>query len=134
VHELEQWRRDWNKMQHGTTIKIITLHVSDNLFVHHQESKTVHIASGICHVEIPKRVKLLLSLYLPILFYILLLCMYKINSIFTHFGILVWHIRDAVCTVLNSWWWTERSSGTCRVIFSKLDDCASSWFYYRNIE
>jgi len=27
----------------------ITLHVSDGLSVHHQESKTVHTASGICH-------------------------------------------------------------------------------------
>jgi len=22
----------------------------------------------------------------------------------------------AVCTVVNSWWWTERPSETCRVI------------------
>jgi hypothetical protein len=29
----------------------ITLHVSDGLFVHHQESKTVHIASGICETD-----------------------------------------------------------------------------------
>ena len=27
----------------------ITLRVSDGLSVHHQESKTVHTASGICH-------------------------------------------------------------------------------------
>ena len=26
-----------------------TLHVSDGLFVHHQESKSLHTASGICH-------------------------------------------------------------------------------------
>jgi len=26
-----------------------TLHVSDGLCVHHQESKIVHTASGICH-------------------------------------------------------------------------------------
>jgi len=39
----------------------------------------------------------------------------------------------AVCTVLNSWWWMERPSETCRVIFIKLENCASSWFYYRNI-
>ena len=25
------------------------------------------------------------------------------------------------------------SSETCRVIFNKLENCASSWFYYRNI-
>ena len=29
----------------------------------------------------------------------------------------VWHIPVAVCTVLNSWWWTERPSKTCRVLF-----------------
>jgi len=29
----------WNK----------TLHVSDGLSIHHQESRTVHTASGICH-------------------------------------------------------------------------------------
>jgi hypothetical protein len=28
----------------------------------------------------------------------------------------VWHMPDAVCTVLDSWWWTERSSETCRVL------------------
>jgi len=27
----------------------ITLHVSDGLSVHHQEFKSVHTASGICH-------------------------------------------------------------------------------------
>jgi hypothetical protein len=43
----------------------------------------------------------------------------------------VWHIPGAVCTVLNSWWWTEEPSETCRVIFNKLENCASSWFYYR---
>jgi len=26
----------------------------------------------------------------------------------------------AVCTVLNSWWWTEILSETCRVLFQKL--------------
>jgi hypothetical protein len=29
----------------------------------------------------------------------------------------VWHIPVAVCTVLNSWWWTERLSETCRVLY-----------------
>jgi len=31
------------------------------------------------------------------------------------------HIPDAVCTVLDSWWWMERPSETCRVIFNKLE-------------
>jgi hypothetical protein len=44
-----------------------TLHVSDGLYVHHQEFKTVHTATG-------------------------------------------------VCTILNSWLWTERPSETCRVL------------------
>jgi len=47
----------------------------------------------------------------------------------------VWHMPIAVCTVLNSWWWTERPSGTCRVSFQNkiiLYTGACSWFYYRN--
>ena len=28
----------------------------------------------------------------------------------------VWHMPVAVCTVWNSWWWTERSPETCRVL------------------
>jgi len=39
----------------------------------------------------------------------------------------VWQMPVAVCTVLNSLWWTERPSETCR------DIGASGWFYYRNI-
>jgi hypothetical protein len=38
-----------------------------------------------------------------------------------------------LCVVSNSWWWTERPSETCRVIFNKLENCASSWFYYMNV-
>ena len=48
----------------------------------------------------------------------------------------VWHILDAVCTVLDSWWWTERPSETCRILFQNkinLRYCASGWFCYRNI-
>jgi len=29
----------------------------------------------------------------------------------------VWQTPVAVCTVFNSWWWTERLSETCRVSF-----------------
>jgi len=35
--------------QIGDQTKVITPRVSDGLSIHHQESKTVHIASGICH-------------------------------------------------------------------------------------
>jgi hypothetical protein len=48
----------------------------------------------------------------------------------------VWQIPDAVCTVLDSWWWTERPSETCRVMFQNRINFryrASGWFYYRNI-
>ena len=46
----------------------------------------------------------------------------------------VWY--DAVCTILDSWWWMERPSKTCRVLFQNkinLRYCASGWCYYRNI-
>ena len=45
------------------------------------------------------------------------------------------HVPDAVCTILDSWWWTERPSETCRALFQNkinLRYCASGWFYYRN--
>ena len=35
-----------------------TLHVSDGLSVHRQESKSVHTASSVCHNEIPKMDKI----------------------------------------------------------------------------
>jgi hypothetical protein len=27
-----------------------------------------------------------------------------------------WHIPDAVCTVLSSWWWSEKPPDTCRAL------------------
>jgi len=47
----------------------------------------------------------------------------------------VWHMPVAVCTVLNSWWWTERPSETRTVSFQNKIiwyTGASGWFYYRN--
>jgi len=40
----------------------------------------------------------------------------------------------AVYTVLDSWWWTENLSETCRVLSKKWiwEISASSWFYYKN--
>jgi len=70
-----------------------TQHVSDGLSVHHQEFKTVHTAIGVCQTDtavcLLGRREQYMSLHSPV----------------------------AVCTVLNSWWWTERPSETCRVWF-----------------
>ena len=40
-----------------------------------------------------------------------------------------------LCTVENSWWWTEELSETWRVLFQKQiwELNASSWFYYKNL-
>jgi len=40
----------------------------------------------------------------------------------------------AVCTVKNSWWWTEELSETCRVLFQTLvwEISVSSRFCYKN--
>jgi len=65
-----------------------TLHVSDSLSVHHQEFKTVHTATGICQTDTA-------------------VCLLANRQ----------QYQVAVCTVLNSWWWTERPSKTCRVSF-----------------
>jgi len=41
----------------------------------------------------------------------------------------------AVCALINTWWWTEQLSKTCRVLFQKWiwKISASSWFYYKNL-
>ena len=36
-----------------------------------------------------------------------------------HTAKLVWPIHIAVCTVLDSWWWIEKLSETCRVLIQK---------------
>jgi len=41
-----------------------TLHVSDGLSVHHQESETVHTASGICYTGPVKQPQDLYNIYL----------------------------------------------------------------------
>jgi len=47
----------------------------------------------------------------------------------------VWHIPIAVYTALDSWFWTENLSETCRVLFQKYiwEIGASHWFYYKNM-
>ena len=49
----------------------------------------------------------------------------------------VWHIPIAACRVIDSWWWTEKLSETCRILFQKYvyiwEISASRWFYYKNI-
>ena len=41
-----------------------------------------------------------------------------------------------VCTVKNSWWWTEELFETCRVLVQKQiwEISVSSWFYYKNVD
>ena len=48
----------------------------------------------------------------------------------------VWQMPVAVCTVLISWWWTDRPSETCRVFFKNKinwDIGVFCWIYYRNL-
>jgi len=52
--------------------------------------QTVHTATGICQTD---------------------------TAICKQSAVSVWHLPVAVCAVLNSWWWTERPSETCRVSF-----------------
>jgi hypothetical protein len=84
-----------------------TLHVSDNSSVHHQEFFTVHTAMAyVIQFFWPGsgwNASSILSL----------LASYLQNSM---------TYTTAVCTVKNSWWWTEELSETCRVSFqNKLE-------------
>ena len=50
-----------------------------------------------------------------------------------HTGLLTAWYTIAVCTVKNSWWWTEELSETCGVLFQEWiwGISSSSWFYYK---
>jgi hypothetical protein len=47
----------------------------------------------------------------------------------------VWHISPLSVQWINSWWWTEELSKTCRVSCQNIicEINASSWFYYKEI-
>jgi len=66
------------------------LHISDSSSVHHQEFFTVHTA----------------------VVYVIQVCWQLVNCQQTCITYTI-----AVCTVKNSWWWTEEPSETCRVSF-----------------
>jgi len=82
-----------------------TLHVSDTSSVHHQEFFTVHTAM-LCAIQVcghsASRIRIKLRS-------ILLASCQQTCMTYT----------IAVCTVRNSWWWTEELSETCRVLFQK---------------
>jgi hypothetical protein len=48
---------------------------------------------------------------------------------------IVWHIRMMSIQWINSWWWTEELSKTCRFSCQNkiCEISASSWFYYKAI-
>jgi hypothetical protein len=71
-----------------------TIRVSDSFSVHPQESSTTHT-----------------NRYMSYRLCRLLASGIRLEP--------VWHIPIAVCTVLDSWWWTEKLFETCRVLFQK---------------
>jgi hypothetical protein len=44
------------------------------------------------------------------------MCMHVCACMHAWLCVCLKQIHDAVCTVLNPWWWTERPSETCRVL------------------
>jgi hypothetical protein len=84
-------------------ITVNALHVSGGVSAHHQELKTVHIASGICQACLLLQLAVAAS---------------KI---------------DAVCTVLSSWWWAEKPPETCRTltVIRIFYNVASCWLYLK---
>jgi len=82
------------------------LHVSDCSSVHNQEFSTVHTAM-LYAIQICWQLASRIRMELPTL-----------------------------CTVENSWLWTEELSETCRVSFQNKNFwgiSASSWFYYKKV-
>ena len=86
-----------------------TLHISDSFSVHHQESSTIHNSNRYMSYR---------------------LCWLLANGIRMELqfhsdpasklsALPVWHIPIDVCTVPDSYWWTEKLYEICRVLFQK---------------
>jgi len=76
--------------------------------VHHQESSTIYTTIVICHTGFAD-------------------CLlagsrwnaFHLDPASKQSAKPVFHIPIVVCTVLDSWWWTENLSETCTVLFQK---------------
>ena len=95
------------------------LNISDNSSVHHQEFFTVHTVvlyvTQVCWQPASR-----------ILILILILLARCLQTCMTY--------TTAVCTVKNSWCWTEELSETFRISFQNKnfwEISASIWFYYK---
>jgi len=99
-----------------------TLYVSDSFSTHYQEFFTVHTAMVYviqAYWQLASRIRMELRSILILLASCQQTCMTYII---------------AVCTVKNSWWWTEELSETGRVSFQEYiwEISASSWFIIRH--
>jgi hypothetical protein len=114
-----------NKMQHYTIffIAVNALYVSGGFSAHHQELKTVHTASGLCQACLLQPLAWVSWNW----FVCIVVCVLISTNPTTHTNHFqcthasssskqAWHIPDAVCTVLSSWWWAEKPSGTCTAL------------------
>jgi hypothetical protein len=105
-----------------------TPYVADGLSVHHQESKTVHTASGICQTDSAECLLAGMRWNWFSQFHLVPASKQSAES--------VWHKLDAICTVLDCWWWTERPSETCTVLLQNkinLRIWCISWVLLKNI-
>ena len=98
--DLASWQFSYNKSTRCTNFSHLfwreTLHVSDSSSVHHQEFFTVH-ATMVYVIQV---------YWQPVSGIPLTGCR---QTCMTY--------TIAVCTVKNSWWWTEKLPETCRVSF-----------------
>jgi len=78
----------------------IKLHVSDSFSVHHQEFFSVH----------------------TVMVYVVQVCWQlesRIRAELVPSRSCSQAVNKTVCTVKNSWWWTEKPSETCTILFQK---------------
>ena len=100
-----------NKMQlyRLSYYSLSALHVSGDVFAHHQEHLTVFKASGSIHTSCCRLVSWMSWNW----------TMWIVRRVYTRLTIhivqqLGWIISDAVNTVKCSWWWAKTSPETCR--------------------
>ena len=112
---------------HGHLLQAIGLNVNSCLFIKQRNSNVLYFCyKNVLQLKTVSQYKWLSSSIFS-----------QSVCVSTWYGCLqsVWHIPVAVCTVLNSWWWMEGPSETCRVLFQNKviwEIGGFSWFYYRS--
>jgi len=107
-------RTDHKQIKWSSVISLIPVRLLASVFMN------VYILPTILSIVKPTRCTNVSNYFILVWHYMfrtVFPCIIRSSRLYTQQQAYIWHMPVAVCTVLNSWWYTERPSETCRVPF-----------------